>query len=678
MHRHSAIWALAETNQIAEDLLDTVQAIEAKARRAWASRATRRRRKRRRDDRGPRETIQQDLDRLAGRFCGGAGRRRRAAHTDFGAAKRRSGPACPRSGTLGQQVANNTVHLALLDRHESHRRTNPCNPPVESQRRLARSHSMPRAVLVVRLRDRKGWMVPMTAMVWLMLISVIAASALFVALAAFLRAIAWKEAIGGRSARFGSGSYLAKIRLGRSRDRVADRSYSETGDQAEQSVSRRVRDGLIVVDGNLAQLVGSRSAAGGGDERPRRSRRSCSPSGRSGSRHAAGVRSARGGSAASAWRAARSIQIYARESTAVAAGGIAANTAQIVALDDTIGVARRCCRLRPASNRSWARSPPASGAPRRGEIAHAADPDADHRRAGRGCPRRISHRDRVGPARRAQERGRHRRRPRGGAGSHRAVAEKLTTINGALSTLRAACRQSTVISAPRARVKLYPALQAEGPSLDPVGKDHRCASRISRSSSTRRASRFSAAAWRIPTPRPARAARAPAPVVRRNRSRSCSSAMGTSRIDGFRPGHACRGRARLPRRRRLPGAAVVEARSVATLFRGYEVIMVGRDPRDAIYITSRACGVCGGVHSTCSAWPSRWRSDVSHRRSASSIRNLALALEFLYDHPLHLHLLAGPITQPPSSNRRTRRFAPAQRRPKLRTGTSMATRISVS
>src|SRR4029453_14700797 len=31
---------------------------------------------------------------------------------------------------------------------------------------------------------------------------------------------------------------------------------------------------------------------------------------------------------------------------------------------------------------------------------------------------------------------------------------------------------------------------------------------------------------------------------------------------------------------------VVEARSVATLFRGYEAIMVGRDPRDAIFITS--------------------------------------------------------------------------------------------
>ena len=62
---------------------------------------------------------------------------------------------------------------------------------------------------------------------------------------------------------------------------------------------------------------------------------------------------------------------------------------------------------------------------------------------------------------------------------------------------------------------------------------------------------------------------------------------------------------------------------MATLFRGYEVIMVGRDPRDAIFITSRACGVCGGVHSVRRPWPSRWPSAVvppplGHRRSATS------------------------------------------------------------
>src|SRR5260370_14091190 len=38
---------------------------------------------------------------------------------------------------------------------------------------------------------------------------------------------------------------------------------------------------------------------------------------------------------------------------------------------------------------------------------------------------------------------------------------------------------------------------------------------------------------------------------------------------------------------------VLTSNSMATLFRGYEVIMLGRDPRDAIFITIRACGVCG-------------------------------------------------------------------------------------
>ncbi|MCA1585698.1 MAG: nickel-dependent hydrogenase large subunit [Acidobacteria bacterium] len=87
---------------------------------------------------------------------------------------------------------------------------------------------------------------------------------------------------------------------------------------------------------------------------------------------------------------------------------------------------------------------------------------------------------------------------------------------------------------------------------------------------------------------------------------------------------------------------VLEARSMATLFRGYEVIMIGRDPRDAIFITSRACGVCGGVHSTCSALATEMAIGCRPPKLGIAIRNLALALEFLYDNPLHLHLLAGP------------------------------------
>ena len=87
---------------------------------------------------------------------------------------------------------------------------------------------------------------------------------------------------------------------------------------------------------------------------------------------------------------------------------------------------------------------------------------------------------------------------------------------------------------------------------------------------------------------------------------------------------------------------VIEARSMATLFRGYEVIMVGRDPRDAIFITSRACGVCGGVHSATAAMATEMAIGCKPPPLGILIRNLSLAFEFLYDHPLHLHLLAGP------------------------------------
>jgi hydrogenase large subunit len=85
-----------------------------------------------------------------------------------------------------------------------------------------------------------------------------------------------------------------------------------------------------------------------------------------------------------------------------------------------------------------------------------------------------------------------------------------------------------------------------------------------------------------------------------------------------------------------------EAHSIATLFRGYEVILKGRDPRDAIYISSRACGVCGGVHSTCAAEAIEMAFGISPPPLGTVLRNLALALDFLYDHPLHLFLLAGP------------------------------------
>ena len=92
----------------------------------------------------------------------------------------------------------------------------------------------------------------------------------------------------------------------------------------------------------------------------------------------------------------------------------------------------------------------------------------------------------------------------------------------------------------------------------------------------------------------------------------------------------------------LQNRKVISTNSMATLFRGYEIILKGRSPLDAAYISSRACGVCGGVHATVSALAIEMALDIKPPPLAIVMRNILLAVEYLYDHPLHLFLLSGP------------------------------------
>src|ERR687887_2665270 len=92
----------------------------------------------------------------------------------------------------------------------------------------------------------------------------------------------------------------------------------------------------------------------------------------------------------------------------------------------------------------------------------------------------------------------------------------------------------------------------------------------------------------------------------------------------------------------LENGTYLDARSQATLFRGYEVIAIGRDPRDAVFITSRACGVCGGVHSHASVYAIEMAMGLPPPPMGTVIRNMGEAAEMGYDNPLHLYLLAGP------------------------------------
>ena len=92
----------------------------------------------------------------------------------------------------------------------------------------------------------------MTTMVWLTLISVVAVSALFIALAAFLVLILNElNMIGGIGT-----SFLAKIRLGLRAIEVETANIPREVTRLNAGLSA-VRDGLAVVDGNLGQLVSS-------------------------------------------------------------------------------------------------------------------------------------------------------------------------------------------------------------------------------------------------------------------------------------------------------------------------------------------------------------------------------------------------------------------------------------
>lgn len=96
----------------------------------------------------------------------------------------------------------------------------------------------------------------MSTLVALAAISVIAAAALFVALALFLRAIVTElETIGGPTTRFvAPANYLAKIRLGvRAIERQTDAIAPQAGRLNERLSA--VLGGLKAIDGNLGALI---------------------------------------------------------------------------------------------------------------------------------------------------------------------------------------------------------------------------------------------------------------------------------------------------------------------------------------------------------------------------------------------------------------------------------------
>ncbi|MBL7495889.1 nickel-dependent hydrogenase large subunit [Frankia sp. CNm7] len=79
---------------------------------------------------------------------------------------------------------------------------------------------------------------------------------------------------------------------------------------------------------------------------------------------------------------------------------------------------------------------------------------------------------------------------------------------------------------------------------------------------------------------------------------------------------------------------VAECHSTSSLFRGYSMFMKGKDPRDAGFITSRICGICGDNHTTCSVYAQNMAYGVKPPPLAEWIINLGEAAEYMFDHTI--------------------------------------------
>ena len=86
---------------------------------------------------------------------------------------------------------------------------------------------------------------------------------------------------------------------------------------------------------------------------------------------------------------------------------------------------------------------------------------------------------------------------------------------------------------------------------------------------------------------------------------------------------------------------VVECHSTSSIFRGYSIFMKGKDPRDAHFITSRICGICGDNHATCSVYNQNMAYGVRPPRLAEWIINLGESAEYMFDHNIFQENLVG-------------------------------------
>ncbi len=86
--------------------------------------------------------------------------------------------------------------------------------------------------------------------------------------------------------------------------------------------------------------------------------------------------------------------------------------------------------------------------------------------------------------------------------------------------------------------------------------------------------------------------------------------------------------------------SVVDAKASGTLFRGFEKILVNRNPLDAPDITQRICGVCPVSHALAATSALEAAAGTVVPTNARILRNLVLGANYLQSHILHFYVLS--------------------------------------
>ena len=89
----------------------------------------------------------------------------------------------------------------------------------------------------------------------------------------------------------------------------------------------------------------------------------------------------------------------------------------------------------------------------------------------------------------------------------------------------------------------------------------------------------------------------------------------------------------------IEAGQVTSAWSSSTMFRGIELILQGRDPRDAWAFTQRICGVCTTVHAIASVRAVEDAIGATPPPNARVLRNLIMAAQCVQDHVIHFYHL---------------------------------------